>query len=462
MTTEDYDAIVIGAGQGGDPLARAWAKAGRRTALIERAQIGGTCVNTGCTPTKTMIASARMAYLARRAGDYGVLGSVNAIDMATVYRRKQSVVESFRSGTEEKIESTERLTLLRGGAAFTGPNSLSVTMNDGGMREITAEQIFINTGAGPAIPPIDGLKDVPYLTYETIEELKQAPPHLVILGGNYIGLEFGQMFRRFGSDVTIIEKAASILSREDDDVSDAVTKILRDEGIEIITDAEADAVSYSEGMITLSIKTGEGTRTVEGTHLLVAVGRTPNTARLGVQNAGIETDEAGHIQVNERLETSASGVWALGDVKGGPQFTHISYDDYRILEANLLKGGHRTTADRLVPNTTFIDPQLGRVGLSEKEAREQGLEIKVAKLALSETARAIETDETRGLMKAVVDAKTGQILGCAILSPEGGETMAVIEAAMLGRLPYTMLRDGVFAHPTWAESLNNLFMTIDG
>ena len=461
MAIEHYDAVVIGAGQGGDPLARAWAEAGRRTALVERAEVGGTCVNTGCTPTKTMIASARIAYLARRAGDYGIRGSVDAVDMGAIRARKQSIVGDFRSGDEKKLLSTEGLTLLRGKASFTGPKTLVVRMNDGAEREITADQVFINTGARPTIPPIDGLKGVPFLTNATIEELEQAPAHLIVLGGNYIGLEFGQMFRRFGSDVTIIEKSAGILSREDDDVAAEVTKILQGEGIEILTGCEVTSASQSGDTVTLSLKTPAGAHTVTGTHLLVAVGRTPNTAHLGLQHAGVETDDAGHVSVNERLETNVPGIWAIGDVKGGPQFTHISYDDFRILEANLLGDGHRTTADRPVPYTMFIDPQLGRVGLSEKEARAQGLDIKVAKIPMTDVARAIETGETRGLMKAVVDAKSGQILGCAMLGTEGGETMAVLQVAMMGKLPYPVIRDGVFAHPTWAESLNNLFLALD-
>jgi pyruvate/2-oxoglutarate dehydrogenase complex dihydrolipoamide dehydrogenase (E3) component len=461
MATEQYDAVVIGAGQGGDPLARAWAGAGHKTALIERAEVGGTCINTGCTPTKTMIASAREAYLARRAGDYGVQATVGGVDLAKVRERKRSIVESFRSGDEEHIASIENLTLLRGDAAFTGPKTLSVRMHDGTTQEITAEQIFINTGASPTIPPIDGLDGVPYLTNASIEELDQIPAHLLVLGGNYIGLEFGQMFRRFGSEVTIIENASSIISREDDDIAEAVTKILRDEGIQMVTDAKATSVRQSDEMITLTLETPEGTRTVTGTHLLVAVGRTPNTKDLGLDKAGIDTDDIGHVRANERLETNVPGIWVIGDVKGGPQFTHISYDDFRILEANLLKNGHRSTTDRLVPNTTFIDPQLGRVGLSEKEARAKGLDIKVATLPMTDVARAIETDETRGLMKAIVDAKTDQILGCAILGAQGGETMAVLQVAMMGKLPYTVIRDGVFAHPTWAESLNNLFLALD-
>lgn len=299
------------------------------------------------------------------------------------------------------------------------------------------------------------------LNYITIEELDRTPAHLVVLGGSYIGCEFGQMFRRFGSEVTIVERAAHLLGREDEDVSQEVAKILQQDGIAVLAGGQAQHVSETGAGVEVRVKTPDGEQTVTGSHLLVATGLKPNTDTLGLDAAGVETDDKGFVEVNERLETSAPGVYALGDVKGGPAFTHISYDDFRILKANLLDGGHRTTADRPVPYTVFIDPQLGRVGVTEHEARAQGLDIRVARLPMSEVARAIETDETRGFMKAVVDAQTKRILGCAILGVEGGEIMAVLEVAMLGRLPYTALRDGVFAHPTLAESLNNLFMTLD-
>lgn len=461
MPTEQYDAVIIGAGQGGDPLARAWATAGRKTALIERAEVGGTCVNTGCTPTKTMVASARVAYLARRAGDYGVQAVVSGVDLAKVRDLKRAIVESFRGGTEKHIASTKNLTLLRGEASFTGPKSLRVEMRDGSVQEISAEQIFINTGARSLIPKIDGLDGVPFLDHTTIEELAEVPEHLLILGGSYIALEFGQMFRRFGSRVTIIEKATHLLGREDNDIAEEIAKILREDGIEIFVGSETQHVEKAEGGLALTVKTPAGVMTLQGSHLLMATGRTPNTDRLGLDKAGVATDEHGYVKTDKTLATNVPGIWAIGDVKGGPQFTHISYDDYRILESNLLKDGHRTTEDRPVPYVVFIDPQLGRVGLTEQEARQKGIEINIAKLPMSEVARAIETDETRGFMKAVVDAKTDQILGVAILGVEGGEIMAVLETAILGKLPYTTIRDGVFAHPTLAESLNNLFLTLD-
>jgi len=462
MTPEQYDAIIIGAGQSGGPLARALAKAGRRVALIERDAVGGTCVNRGCTPTKTMVAIARVAYLARRASDYGVHTGPVTIDFNTVRQRKRDIVDDFRSGVEKSLKSVAGITLIYGEVCFTGATSVEVTLNDGGkIQALTATQIFINTGARPAVPTLPGLETVLFLDSTSIMELGTVPEHLIILGGSYIALEFGQMFRRFGSRVTVIEQAARLLGHEDLDVSEEITKILREDGLEILTGTKAMQVSKSGDEISLTAETPAGSQAIIGSHLLVAVGRTPNTERLNLEAAGVNTDERGYIKANERLETSAPNVYALGDVKGGPAFTHISYDDYRILEANLLRGGSRKTTDRLVPYTMFTDPQLACVGLSETAAKQAGKNIQVAKLPMSHVARAIETDETRGFMKAIIDADTNQILGCAILGVDGGEIMAVLEVAMLGKLPYPILRDGVFAHPTLAESLNNLFLTLN-
>jgi len=459
---EHYDAVVIGAGQGGDPLARAWAGAGRKVALVERSAVGGTCVNTGCTPTKAMAASARVAYLARRASEFGVQHDDKiSVNLAQVRDRTQGIVRDFRQGTEKHIQA-KGVDLIYGRARFAGPKSLTVALNDGGQRELEADQIFINVGARPTAPPIAGLDAVPYLDYVSIEQLDTLPEHLLILGGSYIALEFGQMFRRFGSGVTIVEREEHLMSREDADVSEEMAKILREDGIEIYTQAKATRVNKTDAGIALTIQTANGReKTLTGSHLLAATGRVPNTDDLGLDAAGVETDAHGFVRVGERLETNVPGVYALGDCKGGPQFTHISYDDFRILCANLLDGKDYTTKDRPVPYTVFTDPQLGRVGMTETEARQAGHRLCVAKLPMTESARAIETGETRGFMKAVVDADTDQILGCAILSVEGGEIMAVLEMAMLGKVPYTVIRDGVFAHPTLAESLNNLFMTLD-
>ena len=461
-TTTTYDAIVIGSGQGGGPLSSALARSGRRTALIEREHVGGTCINEGCTPTKTMVASARVAYLARRGADYGVHTGPITVDLARVRQRKRDIVASFRGGSERRIEQTDGLDLLRAAARFTGPKTLELRLPNGQTRQLSADLIVINTGARPSPARVPGVADVPTLTSTTIMELDTLPEHLLVLGGGYIGLEFGQMFRRFGSRVTIIHHGAQLLSREDADVAEAIADILRQDGVEVLLRAETlRAEPTGSNGIRLTVRTAEGERALDGSHLLVAVGRTPNTDDLGADAAGIQLDKHGYIAVNDRLETSVPGVYAIGDVKGGPAFTHMSYDDYRILRANLIEGGDASISGRIVPYTVFIDPQLGRVGLSEQEARERGLDIKVAKLPMTSVARALEVDETRGFMKAVVDARDGQIVGAAVLGIEGGEIMSMLELAMMGHLPYTTLRDAVFAHPTLAESLNNLFATLD-
>jgi pyruvate/2-oxoglutarate dehydrogenase complex dihydrolipoamide dehydrogenase (E3) component len=458
---EQYDCLVIGSGQAGTPLVTALAKAGYRTALIEREHIAGTCINEGCTPTKTMVASARVAYLARRAADYGVNTGPVTVDMVKVRQRKRDIVNSFRASSERRLQGVANLDVLFGEASFSGPKTMHVRMNDGTERDLSAERIFINTGARPSIPAIDGLDPARTLNSTTIMELDAVPEHLIVLGGGYVGLEFGQMFRRFGAKVTIIQRGARLLTREDADVADEVAKILREDGIEVLLETLPTRVAANGAGFDVTVKTPSGEQVINGSHILAAAGRSPNTETLNLEAARVRTEKGGFIAVNERLETSAPGIWALGDVKGGPAFTHISYDDYRIIRANLLESGSRTINDRPVPYTVFIDPQLGRVGLGEEEARAAGKNIKVAKMPMSYVARADEVDETRGFMKAVVDAESAQILGCAILGIEGGELMAMVEIAMLGKVPYTTLRDAVFAHPTLSESLNNLFSTFE-
>ena len=458
---QQYDAIVIGAGQAGGPLSTTLARAGWKTVLVERQHVGGSCVNEGCTPTKTMVASARVAYLARRGADYGVRTGSLSVDLAKVRERKRKIVEMFRNGSQRGIEKTEGVELVFGEARFTGPKAVEVRLNGGGTRQMAAEKIFINAGTRPTRPPVDGLDALPTLDNRSIMELDAVPEHLLVLGGGYVGLEFGQMFRRFGSQVTIVEALGQLLAREDADVAEEVAKIIRQDGIEVLLKTTALRASQSEGRIQLQVRAPEGERTLSGSHLLVATGRRPNTDLLNLAAAGVETDKRGFIKVNERLEANVAGIYALGDVKGGPAFTHISYDDFRILRTNLVQGGKASTAGRLVPYTVFIDPQLGRVGLSEQEARAQGRNIRVAKLPMTSVARALEVDETRGFMKAVVDAETNQILGAAILAIEGGEVVAVLQMAMMGKVPYTAIRDGVFSHPTLAESLNSLFLAMD-
>jgi pyruvate/2-oxoglutarate dehydrogenase complex dihydrolipoamide dehydrogenase (E3) component len=449
MPETHYDAIVVGAGQSGGPLSSALARAGNRTALIEREHIGGTCINEGCTPTKTMVASARVAYLARRGADYGVRTGPISIDMVRVRERKRAMVDSFRSGSERRIETTPGLDWIHGEARFTGPKRLSV--ND---VELTADRILINVGCRPSTPSIPGLDAVPALNSTSIMELDSVPDHLLVLGGGYVGLEFGQMFRRFGSQVTVVQRGARLLAREDADVADAVADILREDGINVLLNT--DAVRVAPG-IRLVVRAGGTEQTLEGSHLLVAVGRVPNSDWLNVDATGLQIDRAGFIPTNDRLETNVAGIYALGDVKGGPAFTHISYDDYRILRTNLIHGGNASIAGRPVPYTVYIDPELGRVGMSEDEARASGRAIKVAKMPMTSVARALEVDETRGFLKVVVDAETDQILGAAILGIAGGELMSMLEIAMLGHLRYTVLRDAIFAHPTLAESFNNVF-----
>jgi pyruvate/2-oxoglutarate dehydrogenase complex dihydrolipoamide dehydrogenase (E3) component len=455
---DKYDAIIIGAGQAGGPLSTALAQDGQKTAIIERVHVGGTCINEGCTPTKTMVASARVAYLTRRAADYGVETGPVSVDMKVVRKRKRDIVENFRSGSQRSIVSAEGVDLLMGEARFVGPKVVEVRLNNDEIRTLTAQTIFINAGDRPSIPPIDGIKDVLTLDSTTIMELDSVPEHLLIFGGSYIALEFGQMFRRFGSRVTIIQRSAHLLSREDTDIADEVANILREDGVEILLEASVLHVAQNlNGSVEMVVRTADGEQILTGSHLLVAAGRVPNSDWLNLEAAGIETDKRGFIRVNEKLETNVPGIYALGDIKGGPAFTHISYDDFRIIRTNLIEHGDASIRDRLVPYTVFIDPQLGRVGLSESEARASGRAIRVAKMPMNYVARALEVDESRGFMKAVVDAESGQILGCAVLGIEGGEIMAMLQMAMMGKLPYTVLRDAVFAHPTLAESLNNLF-----
>ncbi len=464
MTTEQkYDAIVIGASAAAyGRLSPALAKAGWKVALIEREHVGGSCINVGCIPTKAMIASARAAYMARRAGEYGVRTSEVSVDMAQVRQRKQDLVSAIRGFAESVVDQAEGVELIRGEASFTGPRSLEVRLNEGGVRQITADTVFIDTGARPSKPSIPGLDSVPTLDSTSIMELDTLPEHLLVLGGGYIGVEFGQMFRRFGSQVTIVQSQEQMLVREDPDVAEEVTKILREDGVEVLLQARtANVESLEDGRIQLTVSTPEGKRTVTGSHLLVSTGRVPNTERLNLEAAGVKTREDGAIKVNERLETSVPGVYAMGDVKGEPAFTHVAYNDTTILRTNLIEGGKATTTGRLIPVTVFMDPQLGRIGLTETEARASGRNIKVAKLPMSMTLRALDVGETRGFMKAMVDADTDQILGATILGIEGGEIMSIIEVAMMGSMPYQTLRDATFPHPALAEALNSLFAAID-
>ena len=461
MADEHYDAIVIGTSQGGRFLPIELSKAGQKVALVERDQLGGACVNTGCTPTKTMVASARLAHQARRSAEYGVRIGPVSVDLAAVRERKRTMVAGARQNYASRL-TQDGLDLIEGEARFTGPKAVEIALKNGVTRQISAPVIVIDTGTRPKPLAITGADDVSVLDSTSIMELDELPQHLIILGGGYIGLEFGQMFRRFGSRVTIIQHAARLLMNEDEDISDEVAAILREDGITVLTSSTPVAVERAAGgRVRLTIRTADGEQELEGSHLLAAIGRIPNTEALNLEAAGIRLNDQGFIAVDEYLQTSIPGVSAMGDVTGSPAFTHSSYDDYRILHANLVRHEKASTRDRIVPYTVFIDPQLGRVGLTEREARTRGRAIRVAKLPMNAVIRAIETGETRGFMKAVIDEDTRQILGCAILGSEGGEIMTAIQVAMLGKLTDTAMANAIFTHPLLAEGLNTLFAAFD-
>ena len=441
-----YDAIVIGSGQAGNPLSQKLADQGWSVALIEKDHLGGTCINTGCTPTKTMVASAQVAHYARSASRWGVQAGDVHVDLAAVVARKEHVVSQWRAGIKKKIEDRKSLRLYRGQARFLGPQRIRV-----GDEELESTRIFINTGTRPSIPQLDGLDRIDYLTNASLMELRELPKHLLIIGGGYIGLEFGQMFRRFGCEVTIVNRGTHILPREDTDVTTELQSTLEKEGIRFLLDATPGRVEKQRGEIVLHVQTKGKSEAVRGSHLLVATGRRPNTDDLGLDAAGVQLDAKGFIKVNGKLETNVPGIWALGDVKGGPAFTHISYNDHQIVYANLIEGKTASTDHRLVPYAVFTDPQLGRVGMTEKEARAAGHKLKIGKIPAAWVARAIERDETAGLMKIVVDAATDRILGAAILSSEGGELVQILGFVMLAGAPYTLLKGAIYIHPTLAE-----------
>jgi pyruvate/2-oxoglutarate dehydrogenase complex dihydrolipoamide dehydrogenase (E3) component len=393
-----------------------------------------------------MIASAQVAHYARQAGRWGVHAADVRVDLAAVVARKDAVVSQWRAGVESKVKQRPNLHLYRGHARFVAPDRVRV-----GEEELHSERIFINTGTRPAIPPLEGLDRVDYLTNASVMQLTELPEHLLVLGGGYIGLEFGQMFRRFGSRVTVVHRGDHLLPREDDDVTEELQKALQGEGIRFVLAAQAQRVERQGNEVVLKVAAGDKTETLRGSHLLVATGRRPNTDDLGLEQAGVAVDEHGFVRVDDRLRTNVPGVWALGDVKGGPAFTHISYNDYQIVHANLVEGKDLSIKNRLVPYAVFTDPQLGRVGLTEKEARAAGHRLKVGKIPAAWVARAIERDEKAGLMKVVVDADSDRILGAAILSSEGGELVQIIEFVMLAGAPYTLLKGAVYIHPTLAE-----------
>ena len=462
MPVTAFDALIIGSGQAGNPLATALADAGRRVALIEENRLGGSCINYGCSPTKTLIATAERLHQLRTATTVAAPTPPEAtptrVDLAAAVARKDQVIAAMRDGIRANLtKKHDNITLFEGHAAFTGPHALHVTLANGHPKDVTAPLIFINTGTRAAIPDLLGLADAGYLTTTQLLDLKELPEHLIILGGGYIGLEFGQMFRRFGSRVTIVESGHQLLEREDDDVCQGLQEALGKEGIEIVLGARAHGVSRNaSGTLTLSVTTGAGERRLRGTHLLVATGRRPNSDKLGLGIAGIKTDDRGYVLVDNNLRTNVRGVYALGDIHPGPQFTHLAYDDYRIVRDALLHGRKRSARERPLPYCVFTDPPLARIGLSEGQARDEKIPYRVATMPIRTIGRAQHTGATQGFWKVLV-GNDDRLLGATLLGPEAGEVMAVIEVAMAGRLKFQQLQDMIFAHPTWAEGLNNVF-----
>jgi pyruvate/2-oxoglutarate dehydrogenase complex dihydrolipoamide dehydrogenase (E3) component len=441
-----YDAIVIGSGQAGVPLAFRLADFGWQVALIEKSFFGGTCINTGCSPTKTMVHRAQVAYYARNSARWGVRANDVRVDLPAIVAQKNMVVHRFRDGKQKQMQRHPNLHFYSGQARFLGVHQIRI-----GETLLESEKIFINTGGRPEVPQIPGLDSVKYLTNESIMDLAALPEHLIVLGGGYVGLEFGQMFGRFGSRVTVIQSMNQILPREDPEIAAELQKVLEQEGLRFLLNGRVNRVEQKGDSIAVFVDGANGPSTIVGSHLLVATGRKPNTDDLGLERTGIEMDKSGFIKVNGTLETNVPGIWALGDVKGGPAFTHISYNDFQIVDANLTQGKNLTIENRLVPYSVFTDPQLGSVGMTEKEARAKNYKLKIGKVPMTHVARAIERDETAGLMKIIVDASNDRILGATILATDGGELIHVLYTLMLGNLPYTLLKGAVYIHPTLTE-----------
>jgi pyruvate/2-oxoglutarate dehydrogenase complex dihydrolipoamide dehydrogenase (E3) component len=455
MTTA-FDAIVIGTGQAGPPLAERLAQAGMKTAVIERKLFGGTCVNVGCIPTKCLVASARAAYVARRAGDFGVrlggrLGGRITVDMGKVKSRKDAIVAQSNRGVGNWMKNTPNVAVYKGHARFTGPKTVQVNGE-----ALTSERIFINVGARALAPDMPGLDSVPYLTNSTMMKVDFLPKHLVVIGGSYIGLEFAQMYRRFGSEVTVVEQGDRLIRRDDPDISRAVQKILMGEGIEVRLNAKCISVARRGKGVTVGLDCAGGARKVAGSHLLLAVGRVPNTGDLGLDLAGVKTDQRGFIAVDETLATSAPGVWALGDCNGRGAFTHTSYNDFEIVAANLLDGGARKLGDRIPAYALYIDPPLGRAGMTEAEARSTGRKVLVGRLDMASVGRARERGETLGFMKVLVDGETKRILGAAMLGIEADEVVQAVLSLMYADQPYATIRRAMYIHPTVSEYLPTL------
>ncbi|HEX4366663.1 MAG TPA: FAD-containing oxidoreductase [Rhodopila sp.] len=449
----EYDAIIIGTGQAGPSLAFRLAKDGQRVAIIERGRFGGTCVNTGCTPTKALVASAYAAHLVRRAGEYGVtIGGVATIDMKQVKARKDAIVAASRDGLEASLRQTQGITVVQGHGRFVSAGDVAV-----GGETLRAPRVFINVGGRPVVPPIVGLDAVPYLTSSTILDLDTVPEHLVVIGGSYVGLEFAQIYRRFGSAVTVIEAAPRLIGREDSEVSDAVRDILEAEGIEVRLGTKTTGVAPG---IHVGIENAGGPGSITASHLLIATGRRPNTDDLGLETTGVAVDSHGYIQVDDRLRTGTPGIWAIGECNGRGAFTHTAYNDFEIVADTLLDGGSRRVTDRINAYALFIDPPLGRVGMNEREAVAAGHKVLVGSVKMTRVSRAIEKGETAGLMKIIVADDTKEILGAAILGVGGDEAVHSILDLMYAKAPYPILQRVVHIHPTVSEFIPVLVGTL--
>jgi pyruvate/2-oxoglutarate dehydrogenase complex dihydrolipoamide dehydrogenase (E3) component len=459
-STETYDVLVLGGGTAGKLAAWTMAKEGRRTAVVDRKYVGGSCPNIACLPSKNIIHSAKVASLLRRHREFGIETGPLSIDMAGVYARKRDMVEGIVQIHLDKYRNAGD-ELIFGEGTFVAPRTVHVALREGGERTLTADRVFVNFGTRATIPDTPGLRESNPMTHIEALDLQRLPEHLIVLGGGYIGLELSQALRRLGSRVTLIERSSRLIVNEDADVSEAVLQLFREEGIEVILGTHVEHVEGLSGRgVILRLQSGKDIRTIEGTDILVAVGRTPNTGGAGLEKAGIEVTERGHIRVNERLETTAPNVWAMGECAGSPYFTHVAEDDFTIIHENL-NGGRRTTANRLVPYCVFIDPELARVGLNEVQARERGIAYRVASVPIAAAGwRPWTLSEKRGFMKALIDTEGDRILGFTAFGPEAGELMSTVQLAMLAGLPYTMLRDTMFAHPTMTETLKGFFMAV--
>ena len=453
--SERFDAIVVGAGQAGPALCARLDREGLRTALIERKLLGGTCVNVGCIPTKTLVASARAIHMARRGAEYGFAADGIRVDMAAVKARKDAVVKHSTDGLAGWIGGMKNVTLIRGQARFTAPRTLAV-----GDRTLQAERVFLNVGGRALVPDIPGVRDVPFLTNSTMMDLDRVPAHLVIVGGSYIGLEFAQAYRRFGARVTVVERSEKLLAREDDDVAAEIRAILEREGVDIRLGAECMALSRKGDRVVVGLECKGGEPLAEGSHLLLAVGRLPNTHDLGLKEAGVETDARGYVKVDEQCRTSAEGVWCMGDANGRGAFTHTSWNDYEVVAANLFDGDARKVSDRIPCYALFIDPPLGRVGMSEAEALASGRRLLRAKMPMARVGRAREAGETQGFMKVLADADSKEILGAAILGLNGDEIVHSLLDVMYARRPYTTISRAVHIHPTVTELVPTLLQQL--